>query len=77
MRYIFYKVNSSNTDVLKWESSDLSYFTEKNGYFKNYQKAYYLMLLARLESEENVKRQKKIKCKINFYLEKYPEVIFR
>ncbi len=75
MRYKVYKVNSSFTSVEEWTVQDIKYYTEEKGYFKNQKKAMMSMLLKRLELEDSLKRQKKIKSKINKLIENFPEAM--
>jgi hypothetical protein len=83
MSISFYKINEYNTCISKsvWQEDEIEDKhssirpTEKNGYYKSYHKAEYVMLMNRLEKESMKKRQNKIKIRINVLLDEYPEAV--
>lgn len=72
LKYIFYKIGPGNMSIHKYEVQEKSYYTEDNEFFRSYQKARYYMLLNRLEKEESLKRQNKIKVKLKQIMELFP-----
>lgn len=72
LNYIFYKISPGNMSIQKYEVQEKSYYTEDKGFFRSYQKARYYMFLNRLEKEESLKRQNKIKVKLKQIMELFP-----